>query len=233
MKTPINKRLLACSELVRDGAILADVGTDHAYLPIYLMENGKIERAVLSDINQGPLNKARENSEKSGFINKVELRLCNGAEELKDSGATDYAICGMGGELIAEIIERAPHLKNENINLILQPMSKPEALREYLFTNGFEIIRERYVSDAGKHYVCILANFSQRNTVFSDVDLYFGTEKVFEEANGKERQAYMRVKSNSLLRTIEGKKLGGFDTQRETSILESLTERMKDTVLKG
>lgn len=228
MKATINKRLLACSELVRDGAVLADVGTDHAYLPIYLLENGKIERAVLSDINEGPLSKARENSEKSGFIDKVELRLCNGASELFDSGATDYAICGMGGELIAEIIQHAPHLKNEKINLILQPMSKPEALREYLFSNGFEIIRERYVTDTGKHYVCILANFSQRNTPFSDIDLCFGTREVFNEAKGKELQAYMRVKSDSLLRTIEGKKLGGFDAKREIELLESLRERIKD-----
>jgi len=228
VKAPINKRLLACSELVRDGAVLADVGTDHAYLPIYLLEKRKIDRAVLSDINQGPLNKARENSDKAGFIDRVELKLCNGAEELSGLCVTDYAICGMGGELIADIIWRSPHLKDKNINLILQPMSKPEALREYLFSNGFEILTERYVTDTGKHYVCILARFSGVNTPFSDVDVHFGTDAAFKNAVSPELKVYMNEKLKSLTRTVEGKRVGGIDTEKETSLLSALTERMKE-----
>lgn len=228
MKAPINKRLLVCSELVRDGAVLADVGTDHAYLPIYLLAQSKIERAVLSDINQGPLNKARENSEKAGFIDRVELKLCNGAKELSNSGATDYAICGMGGELIADIIEHAPHLKNENINLILQPMSKPEALREYLFSNGFEILKERYVTDTGKHYVCILARYSGINTPYECADIHFGTRSVFKDAKSQEESVYMNEKIKSLKRTADGKRLGGIDADNETALLSALCERMKE-----
>lgn len=227
MKAVINKRLLACSELVREGAVLADVGTDHAYLPIYLLEKGIIGRAVLSDINQGPLDKARENVEKAGFIHKVELRLCNGASELSETGATDYAICGMGGELIADIIEHAPHLKDKNISLVLQPMSKPGALREYLFSNGFEIEKERYVTDTGKHYVCILARFSGVNTPFSDVDALFGKENAFEEAKSSERDEYMKSKLRSLIRTRDGKIAGELDTHRESLLISALEKRMK------
>ena len=227
MKAPINKRLLACSELVREGAVLADVGTDHAYLPIHLLEQGKIGRAVLSDINQGPLNKARENAERAGFIHKVTLKLCNGASELSDTGATDYAICGMGGELIAEIIEHAPHLKDNTISLVLQPMSKPEALREYLFLSGFEIIKERYVTDTGKHYVCILARFSGVNTPFSSADVAFGTREIFDMAKSPERDEYMKTRYASILRTIVGKKEGGLDTSDESELVLALEERMK------
>lgn len=227
MKAPINKRLLACSELVREGAVLADVGTDHAYLPIYLLEKGKIGRAVLSDINQGPLNKARENAERAGFIHKVTLRLCNGAGELSDTGATDYAICGMGGELIAEIIEHAPHLKDNNISLILQPMSKPEVLREYLFSSGFEILKERYVTDTGKHYVCILARFSGVNTPFLKEDVAFGKRGTFDLAKSPERDEYMKVRLASILRTIVGKKEGGLDADEELELASALEERMK------
>jgi len=208
--------------------VLADVGTDHAYLPIYLLEKGIIERAIASDINQGPLNKARENIERAGFIHKVELCLCNGAAALSGAGATDYAVCGMGGELIAEIIEHAPHLKDKNINLILQPMSKPEALREYLYSNGFEIVKERYVTDTGKHYVCILARFSGVNTPFSDVDVHFGTDAAFKNAVSPELKVYMNEKLKSLTRTVEGKRVGGIDTEKETSLLSALTERMKE-----
>ena len=227
MKSTINKRLLVCSELVRDGAILADVGTDHAYLPIYLLECGKIKRAVLSDVNQGPLNKARENSEKAGFIHNVELRLCNGASELEPYGATDYAICGMGGELIADIIDRAPHLKNKNVNLILQPMSKQELLREYLFSHGFEILKERYVTDVGKHYVCILARFSGDNTPFSDADAAFGKIDAFKDALCDELCSYVGAKVESLERAIAGKRLGGFYAEREIVLLSELKDRMK------
>lgn len=227
MKVQINKRLLVCSELVRDGAVLADVGTDHAYLPIYLLEKGKIERAILSDINQGPLNKARENSEKAGFIDNVELHLCNGAAELSETGATDYAICGMGGELIADIIAHAPHLKDEKINLILQPMSRPEALREYLFSNGFEIVKEQYVTDTGKHYVCILARFTGVDTPINDADVYFGTSDAFVNANTKELKVYMNEKLLSLKRTVEGKRIGGIETCKETALLCALLERIK------
>lgn len=227
MKSTINKRLLVCSELVRDGAVLADVGTDHAYLPIYLLECGRIKRAVLSDINQGPLNKARENSEKAGFIHNVELRLCNGARELEEYGATDYAICGMGGELIADIIENAPHLRNENINLILQPMSKQENLREYLFSHGFEILKERYVTDAGKHYVCILARFSGVDTPFSDADSVFGKIEAFRGALCGELLLYSEAKLESLERAIEGKRLGGLEPKKELELLSELKDRMK------
>jgi len=230
VKAPINKRLLACSELVRDGAVLADVGTDHAYLPIYLLEKRKIDRAVLSDINQGPLNKARENSDKAGFIDRVELKLCNGAEELSGLCVTDYAICGMGGELIADIISHAPHLKDKNINLILQPMSKPEALREYLFSNGFEILTERYVTDTGKHYVCILARFTGVNTTYTESDLYFGKEEAFYAAMGEELFEYMNSKLESLKRTIEGKRAGGLDAHREEHLALALENRMKSNL---
>ena len=208
--------------------MLADVGTDHAYLPIYLLEKGKINRAVLSDINEGPLNKARENSERAGFINRVELHLCNGAQKLYACGATDYAICGMGGELIADIIEHAPHLKDKNINLILQPMSKVEVLREYLFSKGFEILKERYVTDTGKHYVCILARFSGVNTPFSEIDTYFGRIEEFREANSPELQRYMSAKLESLGRTVEGKRLGGLNAEKEIYIASELEKRMKE-----
>jgi len=230
VKASINKRLLVCSELVRAGSVLADVGTDHAYLPIYLLEKGIIERAIASDINQGPLNKARENIERAGFIHKVELCLCNGAAALSGAGATDYAVCGMGGELIAEIIEHAPHLKDKNINLILQPMSKPEALREYLYSNGFEIVKERYVTDTGKHYVCILARFTGVNTTYTESDLYFGKEEAFYAAMGEELFEYMNSKLESLKRTIEGKRAGGLDAHREEHLALALENRMKSNL---
>ena len=133
--------------------------------------------------------------------------------------------CGL--RLIADIIEHAPHLKDENINLVLQPMSKADVLREYLFSNGFEILKERYVTDTGKHYVCILARFSAVNTPFTDADVSFGKRSVFFDAVCPELKSYMELKRESLLRASEGKRLGGLDNEKELSLLAELNERMK------
>lgn len=226
MSAAINKRLLCCASLVRQGAVLADVGTDHAYLPIYLLEQGKIKRAVLSDINRGPLAKAEENVRAASLADRVELRLCNGASELADLGITDYAVCGMGGELIADIIDGAPKLRDPHINLILQPMSKPQELRAYLYSDGFSIDRELYVTDEGKHYVCILAHYSGERVDFSPAEAYFGKAEFYESEPSRAAEAYFRAKLSALLRVIEGKRRGGGDTLLEEELTRELKKRL-------
>ena len=106
-------------------------------------------------------------------------------------------------------------------------MSKQEILREYLFTHGFEIIKEKYVSDAGKHYVCILARFSGLDTPFSDADAAFGKIDTFKDALCDELLAYATSKRDSLERAIAGKRLGGLDAEGEAALLLELKERMK------
>ena len=226
MSAPINKRLLTCASLVREGAVLADVGTDHAYLPIYLLESGRIGRAVLSDINPGPLATAKEHVNAANVGDRVELKLSDGAKELVGYGITDYAICGMGGELIADIISSAPHLKDSEINLILQPMSKPEALREYLYSNGFEIDNELYVTDECKHYVCILAHFSDIKREISPVVAYFGDERFYKNAPTAAAEAYFRVKLASLSRVISGKESGSESAELERELVRELEIRL-------
>lgn len=227
MSVPISKRLLLAAELVRDGAVLGDVGTDHAYLAIHLLECGKIQRAVLSDINRGPLLNAKENVSDSGFSDKVEFRLGDGARELDSLGITDYAICGMGGELIADIIEHAPHLKDGNVSLILNPMTKPEALRRYLFENGFYIEDERYVTDEGKHYVCILARYSGKCTEYTIADAYFGESRFFAHPIYDDMLEYMNEKVITLRRVIRGKELGGVEREDDMFLLNSLIYRLR------
>ena len=226
MSTLSNKRLLCCASLVREGAVLADVGTDHGYLPIHLLESGRISRAVLSDINRGPRAKAEENVRAAGLSPLVELRLCNGAAELFGLGVTDYTVCGMGGELIADIIEHAPHLKDEKINLILQPMSKPEALREYLYTHGFAIDRECFVTDEGKHYVCILAHYTGERVNFSHADAYFGYDKFYRDEQSRAAECYFEGKLLSLARAKEGKARGGEDISLEDELIAELKKRL-------
>ena len=103
MRETLSPRLLCVAKLVRQNAVLADVGTDHAYLPLFLLSVGKIDRAICSDINEGPLASARENASLDGLTEKITFLLTNGLCGVMAYSPTDIAICGMGGELIAEI----------------------------------------------------------------------------------------------------------------------------------
>lgn len=220
----LGDRLKTCASLVREGSVLADVGTDHAYLPIYLLSEGRIERAVLSDINEGPLLKAKENVLANGYEEKVSLVLCDGAYALSECGATDYSICGMGGELIASIISSAPHLMDKKIRLILQPMSKQETLRAFLYDNGFSILAERYSFDEGKYYVSILAEYCGVKETYTAFDAYFGKAFVCDE-NADVMTEYMRVRKRVLEGIINGKREGNADCSEEESLIAELSRR--------
>ena len=222
----IDQRLKSAADLVRQGAVLADVGTDHAYLPIFLLSHGIIERAVCSDINEGPLASAKANVSECGFSDKVSFHLADGARELFNTGATDYAICGMGGELIADIIDNAPHLRNPEINLILQPMSRQAYLREYLYTHGFRIDREKYSHSSGKYYVCICATYTGECMTLSPIDYELGLEQSIAD---KSYTGYTRVKYEALCRTISGKTSGGASADYELELKRAIEERLKET----
>ena len=225
-KSPLGPRLKAVAELVSSGAILADVGTDHGYLPIYLLECGKIERAVLSDINSGPLEKAKVNVKLHNLEGRVEFRLTNGAKELADLGVTDYAICGMGGELIAAIIDRAPHLKDRSVRLILQPMSRQSTLRRYLAESGFRMLSERYTYAAGKYYVTILAEYSGEGRVldFAASEIGAADEIIGDEAY----LGYLKGKLASFCRERDGKLKGGSYQGELDRIIPAIENRIAE-----
>lgn len=204
----LGNRLLSVAELVRGGAVFADVGTDHAYLPLFLLKNGKIERAICSDINVGPLENARANAEEYGLTDKISFILTDGAAALAGLGITDMAICGMGGELIADIIEAAPFIKNERVHLILQPMTKQEHLRTYLLKNGFEITGEVYSAEGKRSYITLEAEYTGTATPIS-------CERILGCAVYKcaeEQEAYLTSKLNSMKRELMGKRASGEDT---------------------
>ena len=219
----LSKRVSTAAALVRRGACLADVGTDHAYLPIYLLEQGLIARAVLSDVNVGPLEKARENVSRHGLCDSVSFVLGSGAHPLRDMGATDYTVCGMGGELIAAIIDEAPHLKSADVNLVLQPMSKPELLRKYLWDSGFSIYEERYSTDEGKHYVCFGARYTGLIEEYTDSELYFGKHPELAVATSAGRE-YVEARLASLEKIRAGRVAGGMSAEKEREIIETVTK---------
>ena len=224
MKHPIGKRLLSAAEFVRQGAYFADIGTDHAYLPLFLLEEGKISAAVCADINEGPLKSAKNNAEEYGFSDKIIFCLTNGAAGLSDMGITDYAICGMGGELIAEIIEASEHLRRRGVRLILQPMSKQSHLRRYLARRGFSTVGESYSYDAGKYYLCLAAEYTGECREIGDFEAEFGNN-LTRASFSPEKQGYFDEKIKSLEKTAKGKIKGGEEYPPEARLLKEYMER--------
>ena len=225
INSSLDKRLLSCADYVRAGAVFADIGTDHGYLPLFLLRSGRIERAYLSDVNEGPLNSARANAASEGLIDRCEFTLADGAAALSGKGITDYAICGMGGELIASIIDAAEHIRAEGVRLILQPMTKQAYLRGYLLSAGFEIIAESYSFAEGKYYVTIVAEYTG---VVRESDL-FERELGIESVREGDRVAYigyLEGKARALNKSLSGKMHAGLPADTERELLAAIEERI-------
>ncbi len=220
-KCALNARLLCAAELTRQNATFADIGTDHAYLPLFLLETGKISHAYCCDINEGPLNSARRNAKEQGRDVQMSFILTDGAAVLSGKGITDYAICGMGGELIADIIDRAPHLCDGGINLILQPMTKQEKLREYLACSGFEIKAESYSFDAEKYYVCILASYSGKSRKISPLEAVVGSP-MSKYYGGEYRKKYLENKLKAYENAYSGKISAGIACGDDLELIKEL-----------
>ncbi len=167
----LSKRLLCAAELVPQGARVADVGCDHAYLSIYLIESGRCAAAVASDIREGPLCAARKNIEKYGLEDKIKTVLASGLEKTELPNIDAVVIAGMGGEMINEII-RARLSELNDKTLILQPQSKKEELRRFLYENGFEIKDEKIVCEGQKLYNVILAQYSGKKKIYAISESY-------------------------------------------------------------
>ncbi|MEE1321952.1 MAG: class I SAM-dependent methyltransferase [Acutalibacteraceae bacterium] len=159
-KIKLDNRLSAVASLVRQGSVVADIGTDHAYLLCYLIENGVCSEGIAADINKGPLNNAKQTVIDCGINDKVQLILSDGLKSIPENSADDIVMAGMGGILISEIIDCAPWVKNENINIIAQPMTHAEVLREYLCKNGFKINKEITATDGKRLYVVMSLSYS-------------------------------------------------------------------------
>ena len=154
----LNERLQVIAGFVKNGADICDVGTDHGYLPIFLRKNSIAGKIIATDINEKPLLNAQSNILKEG-IDDIDLRLCDGLSAVKKGEVDTVSIAGMGGEVISGILSRAGWVKDKNITLILQPMTSPEILREYLFKNSFEITAEKPIIDGKKIYSIMVAKY--------------------------------------------------------------------------
>lgn len=159
MNIPLSPRLAACAALVPQGSRVADIGCDHGYLGLHLLETGRAAYVYAADIHEGPLQSALRNAEKYGYGQQMSFYLSDGVCNVPQD--FDVLICaGMGADTIVSILDAAPWLKNDRYRLVLQCQSKTPSLRRYLTENGWQIPEETVLRDGKFLYTVMLADYA-------------------------------------------------------------------------
>ena len=181
MYVQLSQRLKDVATFVPKGAKLLDVGSDHAYLPIYLLEKGLITSAIAGEVVKGPYESALANVSASGFNDKIDVRLANGLAAFEPSDAvTTITICGMGGRLIADILDAGKEKLKDVDRLVLQPNNREDDLRIWLMENGFSIVAEAIMTENGKYYEIVVAEAGQMT--LSEREIRFGPHLMQEQS---------------------------------------------------
>ena len=215
----LTDRLLKIASLVTEGKKVADIGTDHGYIPVYLLNQGKVPYAILADVNKGPLENARGEVRHNKLLDKVDLRLGSGIEVLEKGEVDEVIIAGMGGILISELLEAKLEVAHSVDKLILQPMQAQNELRKYLLNNGFEILDEVLVKEDFRIYEIIIAKYTGKNTLVTDEIYYEVGTKLIENKDPLlnefiDKKIYMY---NSIIKKIEGKSSEGIEKKIKES----------------
>lgn len=172
----LSKRLSAVADLVKKDSVIADIGTDHGYIPVYLYKAGVIKGAVAADVNEKPLSSCEALVMQEELSAVIKTRLSNGLDHILPDEYDTVIIAGMGGELIADILSRAD-VRDKHI--IVNPMTHPETARKYLYDNGFDINNDIIVKD-GRHYYSVFdARYAGEILPKSKADYYLGNIKDF------------------------------------------------------
>ncbi len=223
----LSKRLQMVVDFVTKGVRVADVGCDHAYISIYLIEHGIATSTVALDINKGPLMRAGENINKYGYQDRIETRLSDGLKKLKPGEADTIVIAGMGGPLMVKILSDSRESVEAAKELVLQPQSEIDTLRAYLHNSGFAIVEEAMCKEDGKYYTAMRAIKKEEGVDTADalnpVFLHYGKwllkEKnpVLQEFLKKEQK-----KAVSILAALEQTNTEGAQSRKE-SLKEEIT----------
>ena len=194
-------RLLLLAQKIPKGAVVADIGTDHGYLVCYLAEKGIASYAYACDIGEKPLENARRQIQSCGLEHRVEAHLTDGLQGLPLDRITHVVIAGMGGELIADILEACPGARRQEIGFLLQPMTKAERLRRWLCQNGYELISEEGVA-AGKFLYTVM-EVAYTGKIWEPEPLFLWTGKL-PESRCPHSKALLRRIATRLRRAGEG-----------------------------
>lgn len=223
----LDDRLAAAADMVR-GDVAADVGTDHGYLAAYLILSGKCRGVIASDINPMPLEKCRATAALYGVEERVAVFLADGlcGLPLREKGVTDIVICGMGGELIAQIIEDCDYTRG-GVRLILGAMSSVEELRDYLARRGFAVTEQRTAAAAGKLYQLIAAEYTGEPYALTQAERCVGAVDESRKSDPLLAELIRRQLEKAIIRR-DGKRRGGYDTFAEDELVRSFEELLAD-----
>ncbi|UXZ09022.1 SAM-dependent methyltransferase [Clostridium perfringens] len=194
----LSKRLKRIAEHVDKCESVADIGTDHGYIPIYLVKEGICEKAIASDINKGPIEKAKVNVAFEGVSNKIKCLLGPGLNPLKVGGEVNGVIlAGMGGNLTRDILLADMEKVKKYDFIILQPAQNPEVLREFLYKNDYEIIDEDLIKDEGRFYELFKVKYNENSEklVFED-ELEYEVSPLLREKNHPLFKEFIEEKIN-------------------------------------
>ncbi len=222
LRSELGARLSSAVPYIKKGGCVADIGTDHAYLPIYLVQNGIADRAVACDINEGPIRSARANIEAAGLAGRIDTLHCDGLHGVERFSPDDVLIFGMGGELIVKILSEAPWIKTDRIGLILQPMSRASVLRRWLTENGFAITGES-LSWEDKYYQTVAARYTGETSVYSEAELQVGRRNI--EGRPPLFEAFVRHEIAVIDKILAGKaRANGADASADERMKHALEE---------
>ncbi len=221
MSVNLTPRLSAVASLVKGGGIIADIGTDHGYLPITLVKEGKVNGAIAADINKRPLDNARKSIEDEGLTDKITLRLSDGLSQFYENEVNEIVFAGMGGTLIADKLRETPWIKNKNLHFIFQPQSRAEDLRRYLFENGFEIQNEVATHEGRRFYIAFDAVYSGKKALFTEGDCFIGKLPKTEDSIGHLTHQLTRLKEKNTALKLKGE---------NTEMLETIIREIEDFI---
>lgn len=221
----LTPRLELVASMVRDGVKLADIGTDHAYIPVYLVNSQKCISAVAGDVVKGPLDRAKKTAAMFNALDKVSFILTDGLHGIDGKQADDIVIAGMGGDLISRIIDECSWIKNPEKHLVLQPMTAVEDLRHYLRANGFEIEKESVTSEKGgsKLYVVMSVYYTG---IIKNEDLLFDYVGKLNADKSREALLYLEKTAKAIIKHAEGLEKARDDNSEEIKHLKKLANEI-------
>lgn len=224
----LSRRLAAVAALVSDGSRLADIGTDHAYIPIRLASEGRIPSAIAMDVNRGPLDRAAANIRQAGYEDRIRTRLSDGFSALKPGEADSAVIAGMGGGLVIRILDSGMPVVRTLKECILQPQSEIEKVRTFLLKEGFFFMEEMMVEEDGKYYPMMKVippgnGKAKKNDPWTKTELRYG--KLLLKNKNEVLREYLfreiRIRKQLINRLEHG------DTERTAVRLEELKTELK------
>lgn len=227
-KLTLTPRLKMVADLVYEGRTLADIGTDHAYLPSYLILNGRTPSAIAADLRPGPLKNAQATIEQYGLQDRIKTVLSDGLDKLNKGDAQEIVMAGMGGTLMAELLSRADWIKFEDIHLVLQPQTHAEEVREFLISNGFKIIKEDAAKEDERHYIAISAVFTGDILSVTPGYLYIGK---LTECGKPEAVEYLEIQLNFIEKRVNALIANGKNPE-EAKLLSAVAKEIKTAVNK-